>query len=188
MVGKKELIYGRFSIVLVAIFIMIAFCDTSVARTNVDRTVTINLIKWLNVPINEVKAGEILNVLLMTPSDYADYQAAIPNRGTIKYIADGSVLKKTIDKYTYTFVEGGDYILVFDNTDVPKFGGSPSGQVEMNLKVSVSAPSPTSVITSEPTGDKPYSVAATPTPAPKTSGFEAILAAFVIVTLVLRRR
>jgi hypothetical protein len=198
MVGKKEFIYARCSLALIAVLILIAFSGTSLARTNVDRTVTIDLTKYYNVPIIEAKAGEVLNVefqvtsgsdidvLLMKPSDYADYQAAIQNRGTIKYIAEGSVIKKTNNKYTYTFAEGGDYQLVFDNTDVPKFGGSPMNQVEMTLKVSVSAP--TSVNTPEPSVDKPYSVVATPTPAPKTPGFEATLAAFVIVTLALRRR
>jgi len=178
---------------LIAILIMIAFCGTSVAKTNFDMTKTIDLNKWLNIPINEVKAGEVLNVefqvtsgsdidvMLMKPSDYADYQAAIQSKGPIKYIADGSVIKKTNNKYTYTFAEGGDYQLVFDNTDVPKLGGYPNNQVEMTLKVSVSEPS-ASANTPEPTGDKPYSVT------PKTSGFEAILAAFVIVTLVLRRK
>jgi len=195
MVGKIEFIHARFSIALIAILIIIAFCGTSLARTNVDRTITIDLNKFYNVPINEAKAGEVLNVefqvtsgsdidvLLMKPSDYADYQAAIQSRGTIKYIAQGSVIKKTNNKYTYTFTEGGDYQLVFDNTDVPKLGGSPNNQVEITLKVSVSAPS-ASAKTPEPTGDKPYSV----TPTPKTPGFEAILAAFVIVTLALRRR
>jgi hypothetical protein len=199
MVGKKEFIYARCSLALIAIVIIVAFSSTSLAKTNVDRIDKIDLTKWLNVPIIEAKAGEVLNVefqvtsggdidvLLMKPSDYADYQAAIKNRGPIKYIAEGSVIKKTNNRYNYTFTEGGDYQLVFDNTDVPKGGGTPMDQVEMNVKVSVSAPSPTSG-TPEPTGDKPYSVGATPTPAPKTPGFEAILAAFVIVTLALRRR
>ena len=116
----------------------------------------------------------------MNPSDYADYQNAIKNKGSIKYIADGSVLKKTFYKYNYTFIEDGDYQLVFDNTDAPKGGGSPLNQVEMNLKVSVSAAR--SGNTPGPTGDVPYTVT------PKASGFEAILAAFVIVTLALRRK
>jgi hypothetical protein len=196
MDGKKELIYSRYSLALIAILILVAFCGSSMAKTNVDRTVTINLNKWLNVPINEVKAGEVLNVefqvtccgeidvLLMKPSDYTDYQAALQNKGPIKYIEQGSVIKKTINKYNYTFTEGGDYVLVFDNTDVPKGGGSPLDQVEMNLKVSVS-PSPI-VNTPQPT-DKPYSVGETPS-ASKSPGFEFILGAFVIVTLALRRR
>jgi hypothetical protein len=196
MVGKNKIIYSMCS-ALIAMLIIVAFSGSSLAKTNFDRPVTIDLNKWFNLPINEVKAGEVLNVefqvtsgseidvMLMKPSDYADYQAAIQNRGPIKYIADGSVIKKTNNKYTYTFTEGGDYQLVFDNTDVPKLGGSPNNQVEMKLKVSVT---PSSVNTPEPTVDKPYSVATTPTPAPKTAGFEAILAAFVIVTLVLRRR
>jgi hypothetical protein len=183
---------------LIAILLLIAFSGTSLARTSVDRTITIDLNKFYNVPIIEAKAGEVLNVefqvtsgsdidvLLMKPSDYAEYQAAIQNRGPIKYIANGSVLKKTNNKYTYTLAEGGDYQLVFDNTDVPKFGGSPMNQVEMTLKVSVSPA--TSVSTPEPTEDVPYSVEATPTTPPKTPGFEANLAALVIVTLALRRK
>ncbi len=200
MVGKKDFIYSISSLALVAILLTIAFSGTSLARTNVDRTVTIDLTKFYNVPIIEAKAGEVLNVefqvtsgsdidvLLMKPSDYTDYQAAIQNKGTIKYIAEGSVLKKTNNKYTYTFTEGGDYQLVFDNTDVPKLGGSPNNQVEMTLKVSVSPA--TAVSTPEPTEDKPYTVGETAvsTPAPKTPGFEAIIAVFVIVTLALRRR
>ncbi|MCZ7401543.1 MAG: emp24/gp25L/p24 family protein [Candidatus Methanoperedens sp.] len=190
MVGKKEISYSICSLVLIGIFIIVAFSGTSLARTNYDMTKTIDLNKFFNVPIIEAKAGEVLNVefqvtsgsdidvLLMTPSDFADYQNAIKNSGPIKYIAVGSVLKSNYKKYTYTFVEGGDYQLVFDNTDVPKSGGSPLNQVEMNLKVSVSA----TPLTPEPTGDIPYSVT------PKASGFEAILAAFVIVTLALRRK
>jgi hypothetical protein len=194
MAGKKGFIYSISSLALVAILLTIAFSGTSLAKTNVDTTKTIDLNKFYNVQINEAKAGEVLNVefqvtsgsdidvLLMKPSDFTDYQAAIQNRGTIKYIVEGSVLKKTNDKYTYTFSDAGDYQLVFDNTDVPKLGGSPNNQVEMNLKVSVSAA--TAVSTPEPIVDKPYSV----TPTPKSSGFEAILVAFVIVTLVLRRK
>jgi len=57
---------------------------------------------------------------------------------------------------------------VIDNTDIPKGGGLPLNQVEMDVKVSVQTPAPT--------------------PPPKISGFEAILAAFVIVTLAIRRK
>jgi len=192
MVGKRDLIYSMCSLALAAILIVVAFSSTSMARTNVDRTIIIDLNKFHDVPIIEAKAGEVLNVefqvtsgsdidvLLMKPSDYADYEVAIKNRGTISYIVEGSVLKKNYYKYNYTFTDGGDYHLVFDNTDVPKLGGSPNNQVEITLKVSVSAPS-ASANTPQATGDKPYSV--TPTP-----GFEGILAALVIVTLALRRR
>jgi hypothetical protein len=194
MVGKKEFIYSMCSLAMITIIIIVAFSGTSLARTNIATTRTIDLYKFYNVPVIEAKAGEVLNVefqvtsggeidvLLMKPSDYADYQNAIKNKGSIKYIADGSVLKKTNNKYTYTFIEGGDYQLVFDNTELPKGGGVPMNQVEMTLKVSVSAA--TSGNTPVPTGDKPYSL----TPTPKTSGFEAILAAFVIATLALRRK
>lgn len=181
------------SIALTAIFIIVAISGPSLARTNYSMTKTIDLGKFYNVPIIEAKEGEILNVefqvtsgsdidvLLMKPTDFDEYQTAVKNRGPIKYIVDGSVLKKTYYKYTYTFAEAGDYQLVFDNTDVPKGGGSPNNQVEMTLKVSVTAP-PATPNTPEPTGDIPYSVT------PKSPGFEAILVAFVIVTLALRRR
>lgn len=198
MIEKENFLYSRYSPILISILILISFSGTSMARTNIDRIDKIDLTKWLDVPIIEAKAGEVLNVefqvtsggeidvLLMKPSDYSEYQIAAKNRGTIKYIAQGSVIKKTNNKYNYTFTEGGDYQLVFDNTDVPKGGGSPIDQVEMTIKVSVSAP--TSVSTPEPTGDQPYSVASTPMTTPKTSGFGAILAAFIILTLALRRR
>lgn len=192
MKNKNESVYSILGLALVTILILTAFCGTSIARTNIERTVTIDLTKFYNAPIIEAKAGEVLNVefqvtsggeidvLLMKPSDYGDYQAAIKNRGPIKYIEQGSVLKKTNNKYTYTFTEGGDYQLVFDNTDVPKLGAPPLNQVEMTLKVLVSA-APAS--TPEPTGDVPYTV----TPIPKSSGFGAILAAFVIVVLGIRK-
>ena len=191
--ATKEIGLARnFKTICIALLILIAFSNISFAKTNYVLTKIIDTNKFYNVPIVEAKAGEVLNVefqvtsgsdidvLLMKPSDFADYQAAIQSKGPIKYIADGSVLKKTNSKYTYTFKEDGDYQLVFDNTDVPKGGGSPTNQVEMTLKVSVSAA--TSGNTPIPTGDIPYAVT------PKTSGFEAILAAFIIVTLALRRK
>jgi len=180
--GKKENNgYHRYLIIAgIAFFILIASSGTSFAKTNIDRTITIDLNKFYDVPMLEVKAGDILNVeiqvtsgsavdvLLMKPSDFADYQNAIQQRGTINYIADGSLTGITSRKYSYKFTEPGDYYLVIDNTDIPKGGGSPLDQVEMNVKVSVQTPAPT--------------------PPPKISGFEAILAAFVIVTLAIRRK
>ncbi|MCX9085041.1 MAG: hypothetical protein OIN87_09625 [Candidatus Methanoperedens sp.] len=197
MALKKKIngIEQYFKIICVAFLILIIFSNISGARTNFSQTRTIDLGKFYNIPVIEAKAGEILNVefqvtsgsdidvLLMTPSDYAEYEAAIKNKGTIKYIVNGSLLKKTNGKYTYTFENGGDYQLVFDNSDVPKFGGPPLNQVELNLKVLVSAS--TAVSTPEPK-DIPYTVVVTTTP--KSGGFEAILVAFVIVTLAIRRK
>jgi len=60
MYGKKEFIYARYSLVLIAILILIAFSGTSLAKTNVDRTVTIDLNKFHNVPIIEAKQGKYL--------------------------------------------------------------------------------------------------------------------------------
>jgi len=72
---------------------LIASSGTSFAKTNIDRTITIDLNKFYDVPMLEVKAGDILNVeiqvtsgsavdvLLMKSSDFADYQNAIQQRG-----------------------------------------------------------------------------------------------------------
>jgi len=93
----------------------------------------------LNVEI-QVTSGSAVDVLLMKPSDFADYQNAIQQRGTINYIADGSLTGITSRKYSYKFTEPGDYYLVIDNTDIPKGGGLPLNQVEMDVKVSVQTP------------------------------------------------
>ena len=95
-------------------------------------------------------------------------QRQLEIKGTINYLANGSSLGTTSIKYSYKFPENGDYYLVFDNTDVPKGGGSPTNQVEINLKVSVVTP--------------------VPTEQPKTSGFEAILAVFVIFVLIMWKK
>lgn len=182
MTGKKEInVYNRYLVIAwIAFFILVASSGTSFAKTNIDRTITIGLDKFYDVPMLDVKAGDILNVeiqvtsggavdvLLMKPSDFADYQNAIQQRGTINYLADGSLTGITSRKYSYKFTEAGNYHLVIDNTDIPKGGGSPLDQVEMNVKVSAETPEPT--------------------PPPKISGFEAIIAAFVIVTLAIRRK
>jgi len=134
----------------------------------------------------QVTSGSDIDVLLMTPSDYTEYQAAIQNRGTIKYIEQGSVLKKLIINTLIHSLKAGIINLcsIIRCAKIRRFSYN---QVEMTLKVSVSA---APVSTPEQTEDKPYTVGETPvsTPAPKTSGFEGIIAAFVIVTLVMRRR
>jgi len=196
MIGKKEIAVYHHGMVIVGIafFVMIAFSGTSFAKTNIDRTITVNLNKFLDVPMAEVKVGDILDVefqvtaggaidvLLMKPSDYEDYLNAIEQKGTINYIADGSSKSVTSKKYTYTFTEAGDYHLVIDNTDVPKGGGLPMDQVEINLKVTVSTPSASVAVPSE------SEAAPSSTQPPKTSGFEAILAAFGVVMLALRKK
>ena len=201
MIGKKEItVYHRCLVITgIALIVMIAFSGTSFAKTNIDRTITISLNKFFDVPMVEVKAGDILDVelqvtsggaidvLLMKPSDYADYQNAIAQRGTINYIANGSLKSVTSKKYAYTFPEAGDYRLVRDNTDVPKGGGSPMDQVEINLKVTVSTPS-TSTSSASVAAPSESVAAPSSTQPQKTSGFEAILAAFGVVMLALRKK
>jgi hypothetical protein len=195
MNGKKEIYRYRSYLICIAFLLMIALSGISSAKTNFDRPITISLDKYYEVPMSEVKAGEILNVemqvtsgsavdvLLMKPSDYADYQNAIKQKGTVNYIANGSSLGVTTKKYTYTFQEAGDYYLVIDNTDAPKGGGPPMNQVEMNLKVRVEAPQTPSTSGSTPSGSD---LTPSSTQPPKTPGFEAIISAFVIVVLFFR--
>ncbi len=184
----------------IVFLILIAFSGTSFARTNFDKTITVNLDKYFDVPMLEVKAGEIMNVefqvtsggaidvLLMTPSEFDNYKNAITQKGmTINYITDGSLKDSTSRKYTYKFTDAGDYHLVIDNTVLPKLGGVPMDQVEMNLKVSVTT-APASDSTSTGSESTPSSPGSTVPQSPKTPGFGAILAAFVLVILVLRRK
>lgn len=202
MTGKKEMIGYRSYLIYtgIAFLLLIALCGISSAKPiNIDKPVLIDLGKYNQVFLEEVKAGSILtveiqvttggdiDVLLMKPSDFENYKNAIAQRGSINYIANGSIIGQRIKKYTYTFQEAGDYYLVLDNTDVPKGGGSPLNQVEMDLKVNVEPPSVDKPTTS---GSTPSGSDSTPssTQPPKTSGFEAILGAFVIVMLALRKK
>ncbi len=195
MTGKKGIFGYRSYLIGIAFLLMMTLSGISSAKTNFDRPITIGLDKFYEVPVSEVKAGEILNVemqvtsgyevdaLLMKPSDYADYQEAIKQKGTFNYIANGSSIRVTSKKYTYTFQEAGDYVLVIDNTELPKGGGPSNEQVEMNLKVRVEAPQILST-----SGSTPSEPVLTPssTQPPKTSGFEAILSAVVIIALSFR--
>lgn len=199
MNGNKEILGYRsyLKCIGIAFLLMIMLSGISFAKTNIDRSITINLNKFYEVPMTEVKAGEILNVemqvtsgsavdvLLLKPSDYSEYQNAIKQiEGTANYIPNGSSLSVTSKKYTYTFPEAGDYFLVIDNTDVPKkVGAPPMDQVEMKLKVRVDAPIMQTESTSSPT---PSGSDMTPSSAQKTPGFEAIISAFVIVVLFFR--
>ncbi len=167
-------------VTIMALILIVVSAGTSYAQINIDRTRTIDLNKFYEIPMNEIKAGDVMNVdiqvtsgspidvLLMKSSDYPEYLNAVTQRGTINYIADGSTLGTTSIKYSYKFPESGDYYIVIDNTDVPKGGGLPNGQIEINLKVSTVTPAPTEQ--------------------PKTSGFEFILAGFVIIVLVIRKK
>lgn len=201
MTGQKIILkYQRyFKYIGIAFLLMITLCGISSAKTNIERTTTVDMNKFHDVTMLEVKAGEILNVeiqvtsggavdlLLMKTSNYEDYKNAITQRGTINIIEEGSSKGITSKKYTYTFKESGDYHLVIDNTDVPKGGGSPMDQVEMNLKVKVEAAPMETPSTSDST---PSTSVPTPssTQPPKTSGFEAILASFVIIMVALRKK
>ncbi|VVB55930.1 Uncharacterised protein [uncultured archaeon] len=180
-IKKKSMTNQRYVLVTIMTLILIMMSTgTTFAKVNLDQTKTIDLNKFYEIPMNEVKAGDVMNVdlqvtsgspidvLLMKSSDYPEYLNSVKQRGTINYLVNGSSLATTSIKYSYKFPENGDYYLVFDNTDVPKGGGSPTNQVEINLKVSVVTPAPTEQ--------------------PKTSGFEAILAVFVIFVLIMWKK
>ncbi len=175
------MVYQRYyNVAILALILMIMSVGTAYAKTNIDQTKIIDLYKFYEIPMNEVKAGDVLNVdlqvtsgspvdvLLMNASDYPGYVNAVSQRGSFNYIADGSMLGTTSIKYSYRFKESGDYYIVIDNTDLPRGGGSPSNQVEITLKVSVVTPAPTE--------------------SPKSPGFGFIFAGIVIVALVIRNR
>ena len=166
-------------VTMMTLTLMVVSAGTTYANINIDQTRTIDLNKFYEIPMTEVKAGDVLSldiqvtsggpidVLLMKSSDYPGYLNAIAQRGTFNYIEEASIKGITSQKNSYRFKEKGDYYLVIDNTDVPDGGGSPLDQVDINLKVSVVTPAPT-----EP---------------PKISGFEVILAVFVIFALAYRK-
>ena len=197
MTGKKEMTgYQNYLIYTgIALLLLIILSGISSAKAiNIDRTDLIKLNKYNDIFLEEVKAGSILNVeiqattggdidvLLMKPADFENYKNAIAQRGNINFIPDGSKIRERVIKYTYKFQDAGDYHLVLDNTDVPKGGASPLDQVEINLKVTVEPPSTPGSTTSE------SSATQSSTQPQKTSGFEAILAAFAIGMLVLRKK
>jgi len=200
MTGKKGILRYRSYLICIAFVLMMTLPGISSAKTNFDRSgIPISLDKSFEVPVNEVKAGEILNVeiqvttgyevdvLLMKPSDFADYQNAIKQKGTFNYIANGSSIRVTTKKYTYTFEEAGDYYIVVDNTELPIGGGPSNDQVEMNLKVRVDAPQTSSTSASTTSGPtSTTTVTSSSTQPPKTPGFEAILSAFAIIVLFFR--
>ena len=202
MTGKKEMMVHRNYLIYtgIALLLLITLSGISSAKTiNIEKpNLLINLNKYSSVFLEEVKAGSTLNVeiqvmtggdidvLLMKPADFENYKTAITQRGTINYIPDGSLISERIKKYTYTFQDAGDYYLVMDNTDLPKGGGMPLDQIEMNLKVKVEPPSTPGSTTSE--SSETQSSTHSSTQAQKTSGFEVILAAFAIAMLVLRKK
>jgi hypothetical protein len=159
---------------------MIVSAGTTCAKVNIDTSLLISSNKFYDIPMNGVKAGEILNVeikvspggpvdvLLMKSSDHPGYVNAVLQHGTFNYIEEASLKRITSQAYSYKFNDDGDYYLVIDNTDLPKDGGIPSDQVDVRLKVSVVEPAPAG--------------------APKISGFEVVLAGIVIIALVTRKK
>ena len=159
---------------------MIMSAGTTCAKVNIDTSFLISSNKFYEIPMNEIKAGEILNVeikvspggpvdvLLMKSSDHPGYVNAVSQHGTFNYIEEASLKRITSQAYSYKFNTDGDYYLVIDNTDVPKDGGIPSDQVDVRLKVSVVEPASAG--------------------APKMPGFEFILAAIIIVLLVISKK
>ncbi len=173
----KGLIYNSSGlIILMALFLLLSFAAS--ARVTLNQARTIDLGKFYAISMNEVAAGDVLNVdvqvnsgspidiLLLKSSDYPEYENAVKQHGTFNYLAEGSTLATTSIKYSYRFKENGDYVLVIDNTDVPKGGGAPNGQVETTLKIST----------------------VTPAESQKSPGFEFLLAFIAILARVLLKK
>jgi len=195
---NKSMVYKHYMMVtVISLVLIIVSVGATYAKVDIDRTRVIDLNKFYEIPMNEVKAGDVLNVdlqvtsggavdiLLMKSSDYPAYPDAINQRGSINYVANGSSTGTTSIKYSYKFKENGDYYLVIDNTDLPKGGGSPMNQVDIKLKVSV-VESASTEVTSAPAGVTPVPTGQPQTSQPKTPGFGFILAAIVIVAMVIR--
>ncbi len=195
---RKNIIEFYLTAILIAFLIMAAFSGISQAKVNIDWQKTIDLNKYLEIPLVEVKAGDIMDVsiqitsggevdlFLMTPSEFETYKAAIKQMGAISYVADGSILKTTYKQYTYTFKDPGDYYFVIDNTYEPKGGASPLNQVELSLKLSVTTP--TGGAPSNPALTQAASEGASSTPVQKTPGFEWIISTFVIIIVAIWKK
>lgn len=189
-------------IIISSVFILMAiFASTAeAARVNIDQTRTIDLEKYYEIPLTEVKQGDVLNVeiqvtsgsaidaLVMKSSDYAGYLNAYKSRGTFNYIEEGSMKGQTTLKYSYKFKEAGDYYLVLDNTEVPKGGAPPQNQVEMTLKVSVTTPATTEGSNEGSTESPAESPTESSNESPKTPGFGLVLSVISILSLVLIRK
>lgn len=198
-----RMIHKRIILISSIVFIALAIF-ASAARVNIDQTRTIDLEKYYEIPLTEVKQGDVLNVeiqvtsgsaidaLVMKSSDYPGYLNAYKQKGTFNYIEEASMKGQTTLKYSYKFKEGGDYYLVLDNTDVPKGGAAPQNQVEMTLKVSVTTPATTGGSTGSSAESPSESPSGSPSgsskASPKAPGFGFIGAILIMAALVVANK
>ena len=68
-IKKKSMINQRYVLVTVmALILMMMSVGTTFAKVNFDQTKTIDLNKFYEIPMNEVKAGDVMNVDLQVTS------------------------------------------------------------------------------------------------------------------------
>ena len=191
MKTNKE--FNKYISMVVNILIILIFVSSicTVSAVNVDETKTIDMYGWLEIPINDVEIGDILNVdiqvtsggsvdvLLMDAVDYVNYMQDID----LEYYVDGSAEDVKSKKYSFTFDNPGDYYLVVDNDDV--YGlANPIGSVDIHYKLSISTSTPTSTSTPSPTPTSSL----TPEPT-KSPGFGMFMVVFAFCfAMVFRKR
>jgi uncharacterized protein YbcI/phage-related protein len=125
----------------------------------------------INVNIDVTNGGAI-DVFLMDSTQFTKYQSMMlggsSEESSTKQIGHGNNVKSK--SYTVTFDNTDRYYIVIDNTIQPKGGAKSSGQVDAKINITkIETPS-------------------TPTLIPKSSGFDIILAVFVITAIVLWKR
>ena len=191
MKTNKE--FNKYISMVVNILIILIFVSSicTVSAVNVDETKTIDMYGWLEIPINDVEIGDILDVdiqvtsggsvdvLLMDAVDYVNYMQDID----LEYYVDGSAEDVKSKKYSFTFDNPGDYYLVVDNDDV--YGlANPIGSVDIHYKLSISTSTPTSTSTPSPTPTSSL----TPEPT-KSPGFGMFMVVFALCfAMVFRKR
>lgn len=191
MKTNKE--FNKYISMVVNILIILIFVSSicTVSAVNVDETKTIDMYEWLEIPINDVEIGDILDVdiqvtsggsvdvLLMDAVDYVNYMQDID----LEYYVDGSAEDVKSKKYSFTFDNPGDYYLVVDNDDV--YGlANPIGSVDIHYKLSISTSTPTSTSTPSPTPTSSL----TPEPT-KSPGFGMFMVVFALCfAMVFRKR
>ncbi|NOR60858.1 MAG: hypothetical protein GQ469_09575 [Methanosarcinales archaeon] len=190
MKTNKE--FNKYISMVVNILIILIFVSSicTVSAVNVDETKTIDMYGWLEIPINDVEIGDILDVdiqvtsggsvdvLLMDAVDYVNYMQDID----LEYYVDGSAEDVKSKKYSFTFDNPGDYYLVVDNDDV--YGlANPIGSVDIHYKLSISTPTPTSTSTPSPTPTSSL----TPEPT-KSPGFGMFMVVFALCFAMVFRK
>lgn len=194
MKPKKE--FNKYISMIVNILIIFIFVSSIyTVSADMDETKTIDMYGWLEIPLNDVEIGDILNVdiqvtsggsvdiLLMDAADYVNYMQDFE----LEYYIDGSADDVKSKKYSFTFDKPGDYYLVVDNDDI--YGlADPIGSVDVHYKLSISTPTPT------PTPTPTLTPSPTPTPTPtseptKSPGFGMFMVVFAFCfAMILRDR